>query len=157
MVEAFWGSAVYDFMMEKLETMPGRKLMRHFTKKEAEVCCGLVFSNGCQQSGQMSELGQIVSQGEHFWPVLFVIEEGRCLAWCQAQALNGSQPWPTHPNRVVKLKEATDRVVKSRKSKNRLGGAPAQDPGEGDGDWVYTPGPIIEEDLSGQNAWTVLS
>jgi hypothetical protein len=39
---------------------------------------------------------------------------------------------------------------------NRLGGAPAQDPREGDGDWVYTPGPTIE-DLSGQNAWTVLS
>ena len=76
MVEDFWGSAVYDFMMKKLAAMPKKKLLWHFTKEGAEVCCGLVFGNGGQQSGQMSELGHIVSQGEHFWPVIFVIVEG---------------------------------------------------------------------------------
>jgi hypothetical protein len=150
-VEDFWGSEVYDYMMKalhaKLAAPHGKKkLLWHFADGAA-VCCGLVFGDGGQQSGQMSEQGHIVPQGEHFWPVIFVTVGDWCLVWCQAQAVNGSQPWWTHPSRVVKLRAATLRISRGE---SRLGGATQED-----SDWVDTPGPTFEE-ISDDDEWTLV-
>jgi hypothetical protein len=147
LVEAFWGSTVFDFMhkalLKKLERGGRLRLLWYFYGT-SKCCCGVVFGDGCQQAGQLSELSHR-PRGEMFWPALFVQVDDGILVWCQAQALNGAQPWWAHPSRVVKLKTATLRIS---------GGAfrECESP-----EFAWTPGPTFEDIDSDDGEWTLVS
>lgn len=77
-------------------------LFREFVDKDVEE--GMVFTDGTKQTQAMPSTSG--SPGL-WWPVLVTAEsvgklgDGTTIAvWCQAQAVNGSRPYGTHPSRV---------------------------------------------------------
>ena len=125
----FWGENVYEYMVGKLDSAmdsaassnKGRGLFWHFENCNRKVALAMVFSDG-SKSTQHAPLDSCA--GSMFWPVLVpmsyveILTQSTCnlewlpasqcttLAiptWCQAQALTGSRPYFSHPDRIFIL------------------------------------------------------
>ena len=121
MCKAFWGSAVFDFMISRIREQVATQrgiILYYFSSSRPR--CGMVFSDGTKPT---QESPWRTSWGCHWWPVVFVPTEDVeiLVVYSQAQALTRSRPWRTHVSRLVSLRSATQEV------------------------YVETPGPVIEE------------
>ena len=105
--QAFWGSQCYHFMKERLMqnlqekrgSNKGMGLFREFLDRPVDI--GLVFSDGLKAT-QSSPIND--NDAGSWWPAVFPAGSAGCLelvsAFCQAQAVNGARPWPTHSTRI---------------------------------------------------------
>jgi len=129
-INAFWGPDVFKFMVERLrkqlyeQRSPG--LLWNFHNVPPR--CGMVFSDGTKNT-QISP--NACGDWGMWWPVIFAPETTSTafVAYCQANALNGSRGWLTDPSRIVALRDATRAIL-----------CGLEHPHE-----IITPGPIIEE------------
>jgi hypothetical protein len=126
----FGGPDVFKFMVERLrkqlyeQRRPG--LLWNFHNVPPR--CGMVFSDGTKNT-QISP--NACGDWGMWWPVIFAPEttSTALVAYCQANALNGSRGWLTDPSRIVALRDATRAIL-----------CGLEHPHE-----ITTPGPIIEE------------
>ena len=114
---AFWGEDVYSYMCDRLRFVidsaassnKGRGLFWDFENCGRRAALAMVFSDGSRQT-------QDAPPGDNdpwsmFWPVLVPADSvgpsarttstsAAISTWCQAQAVSGSRPYPTHPDRI---------------------------------------------------------
>ena len=171
----FWGENVYEYMVGKLDSAmksaassnKGRGLFWHFETCNRKVALAMVFSDG-SKSTQHAPLDSCA--GSMFWPVLVpmssveILTQSTCnlewlpasqcttLAiptWCQAQALTGSRPYLSHPERIFILISMPVEVPEPGLS----------------GDWVNASTVTIEEHVesddngseAGDNGWDLVN
>ena len=155
----FWGENVYEYMVGKLDSAiasaasskKGKRLFWHF--EDCEVVPAMVFSDGIKSTQHATLDSCAGAAGSMFWPVLVpmsyveILSQSTCNlewlpashcttleipTWCQAQALNGSRPYLSNPERIFFLRSMPVEVPKP--------GPP--------GDWVNASSPstvTIEE------------
>ena len=152
MVERFWGTKVFDFMRQKLtrQLQIQRRPGQNWTFiQDRNWQCGIVFSDGTPQTQGAPHVGY---EGcSSWWPVLYVPTCTAIVVYCQAQAVNGARAWTTHASRVVRLRQASQRMA-ALQAPMAPPAASAPQAHQPDNDTsgaeviiVETPGPIIEE------------
>ena len=114
---AFWGEEVYSYMCDRLPFVidgaagsnKGRGLFWEFENCGRRAALAMVFSDGSKQMQDAPPGGNC--SWSMFWPVLVPADSVTSSAhtpgnnaaittWCQAQALSGSRPYRTHPDRI---------------------------------------------------------
>ena len=118
---SFWGKNVYEYMLGRLgpvmdacgNSRARLGLFQDFETCHRQAAIGMVYSDGtkCTQATPLENS----NVSGYWWPVLmpraqvpelegYHMEKTPCRAivvWCQAQAVSGSRPYHTHPDRVI--------------------------------------------------------
>ena len=165
-VHSWWGNEVYRAMRSILQEMVANKTrrpgeLRHFCCSTRQWRAGVAYCDG-DKATQQSERASTGHCRERWWPVIFVEDQfsrDYVIAFCQAQALDGSRPWRTHKSRVVLCRQATQQLLTETSNAYVLpcppfaSLTPAHDP-------VNYSTVVIEEmsdaDTTQDDEWTVL-
>jgi len=101
----FWGPRVFDFMQHRAETSLSQKsgYLASYFRHQSHHRLAMVLCDGTKPM-QLTPLTQM-DPGSIWWPCLCEPTEDPFVfsCYCQAQALCGSRPWPTHVMRIAFL------------------------------------------------------